>query len=96
MKKVNLRMNEQEKYQVIKELVDSNGNKKRASVKLSLSIRQIDRLIQKYKEKGKSAFIHGNRDKKPVNKLDSTISDNIILFYTTKYYDFNFAHFKDS
>lgn len=29
MKKVNLRMNEQEKYQVIKELVDSNGNKKK-------------------------------------------------------------------
>lgn len=64
-------------------------------MKLSLSIRQIDRLIQKYKEKGKSAFIHGNRDKKPVNKLDSTISDTIILLYTTKYYDFNFAHFKD-
>ena len=45
MKEVKLRMNEQEKYEVIKELVDHNGNKNRASQKLGLSRRQIDRLI---------------------------------------------------
>ena len=45
MKKVNLRMNELEKYKVIKELVDHNGNKNRAALKLNLSIRQINRLI---------------------------------------------------
>ena len=61
MKEVKLRMNEQEKYEVIKELVDHNGNKNRASKKLGLSKRQINRLIIKYKEKGKSGFIHGNR-----------------------------------
>ena len=33
MRKVELRMNEQEKYEVIKELVDHNGNKNRASKK---------------------------------------------------------------
>ena len=56
MRKVELRMNEQEKYNVIKELVEHNGNKNRASMKLGISRRQIDRLIIKYKEKGKSAF----------------------------------------
>ena len=60
MRKVELRMNEQLKYEVIKELVDHNGNKNRASEKLGLSRRQIDRLIVQYKEKGKSAFVHGN------------------------------------
>lgn len=95
MRKVMLKMNELEKYNVIKELVDHNGNKKRASLKLNLSIRQIDRLIIKYKEKGKSGFIHGNRSKKPVNTLDKSISSNIILLYNTKYNDFNFNHFKD-
>ncbi len=54
-------MNEQEKYQVIKELVDYKGNKKRAALKLNMSIRQINRLIIKYKEIGKSVFVHGNR-----------------------------------
>ena len=95
MRKVELRMNEQEKYEVIKELVDHNGNKNRASQKLGLSRRQIDRLIIIYKEKGKSGFIHGNRSKKPVNTLDKSISEDIILLYKNKYYDFNFSHFKE-
>ena len=95
MRKVELRMNEQEKYEVIKELVDHNGNKNRASKKLDLSRRQIDRLIIKYKEKGKAGFVHGNRTRKPVNALDNSISEDIILLYKTKYYDFNFSHFKE-
>ena len=48
MRKVLLRMNELRKYEVIKELVDHNGNKRNASLKLGLSLRQIDRLIKKY------------------------------------------------
>ena len=95
MRKVELRMNEQEKYEVIKELVDHNGNKNRASKKLGVSRRQIDRLIIKYKEKGKSAFIHGNRSRKPVNAIDKSISEDIILLYKNKYQDWNFNHFKE-
>lgn len=95
MRKVELRMNEKEKYDVIKELVDHNGNKNRAAKKLDISRRQINRLIIKYKEKGKSGFIHGNRLKKPVNTLDKSISEDIILLYKNKYYDFNFNHFKE-
>ena len=95
MRKVELRMNEKEKYEVIKELVDHNGNKNRASKKLGISRRQIDRLIIKYKEKGKSAFVHGNRNRKPISTLDKSISEDIILLYKNKYYDFNFNHFKE-
>ena len=51
MRKVKLRRNEQEKYNVIKELVDLNRNKNRASKKLGLSRRQINRLIIIYREK---------------------------------------------
>ena len=95
MRKVELRMNEQEKYEIIKELVDHNGNKNRAAIKLHLSRRQIDRLIIKYKEKGKSGFVHGNRNNKPFNTIDKPISENIVLLYKNKYQDFNFNHFKD-
>ena len=94
MRKVELRMNEKEKYEIIKELVDHNGNKNRASKKLDISRRQIDRLIIKYKEKGKAGFVHGNRTRKPINAFDNSISENIILLYKNKYYDFNFNHFK--
>ena len=94
MRKVELRMNEKEKYEVIKELVDHNSNKNRASKKLGLSRRQIDRLIIKYKEKGKSGFVHGNRGHVTPKTLDKSISNKIILLYKNKYYDFNFNHFK--
>lgn len=95
MRKVKLRMNEYHKYSIIKNLVDNDGNKNNAAIKLNLSRRQIDRLINIYKEKGKSGFIHGNRGHKPINTLDLTISENIILLYQNKYYDCNFNHFKD-
>ena len=45
MRKVVLRMNEYNKYLIIKNLVDNNGNKNNAAIKLNLSRRQIDRLI---------------------------------------------------
>ncbi len=95
MRKVELRMKEQEKYDVIKELVEHQGNKNRASKKLGISRRQVDRLIIIYKEKGKSGFVHGNRSRKPSSTLDQSISEDIITLYKNKYYDFNFNHFKE-
>ena len=94
MRKVELRMNELLKYETIKELVDHKGNKNRAAQKLDISRRQVDRLIIIYKEKGKSGFVHGNRGHIPTKALDKSISENIILLYKNKYYDFNFNHFK--
>jgi len=52
MRKVELRMNEEYKYKIIKKLVETNGNKQRAAVTLKRSIRQIDRMIAGYKEYG--------------------------------------------
>ena len=93
MRKVNFRMDELLKYEIIKELVDHKGNKNRAAQKLGISRRQVDRLIIIYKEKG-FGFVHGNRGHVPPKTLDKSISKNIILLYKNKYYDFNFNHFK--
>ena len=89
MRKVELRINEKEKYEVIKELVNHDGNKNRAAKKLNISKRQVNRLIIKYKEKGKAGFVHGNRTRKPINALDKSISENIILLYRNKTGIFN-------
>ena len=95
MKEVKLRMKENDKYKIIKELVDHKGNKKRAAINLNISLRQINRLINIYNEKGKSGFVHGNRGHIPSKALDKSISEDIILLYKNKYYDFNFNHYKE-
>ena len=69
MRKVELRMNEEYKYKVIKKLVEINGNKPRVAVMLKQSIRQINRMIAGYKKFGKEFFVHENRGRKPVNAL---------------------------
>ena len=77
MRKVDLRMNEQYKYQIIKKLVETNGNKKRAAIKLKRSVRQINRMIAGYKEFGKEFFVHGNRGRKPVKALTEEFKTEI-------------------
>ena len=47
-------MNEKEKYETIKNLVNHGGNKQRVALKLGITVRQVNRLIKKYKEKGKA------------------------------------------
>lgn len=95
MRKVELRMNEKEKFETIKNLVEKGGNKDRACVKLSCTIRTINRLIITYKEQGKYGFVHGNRDKMPSTTKEEALKDEIIALYNGKYQDANFAHFKD-
>jgi hypothetical protein len=95
MKEVRLRMKEQNKYEVIKELVDHHGNKLRAACKLGLSRRQIDRLIQVYQREGKAGFVHKNRNRQPANSLSQELDTQIIRLYEAKYQGFNFKHFTE-
>lgn len=92
MKRIELRMNEQEKYEVIKSLVDHNGNKKAAAVKLGCTVRTVNRLIQRYKDQGRAGFVHGNRGRKPAHTFsDATVTD-IITLYNNKYFDATFSY----
>ena len=88
-------MNEQLKYETIKELVDHHGNKRRAALKLNLSIRQVNRLINVYKAKGKAGFVHGNRNRRPANSLPQELGRKIIALYEDDYQGFNFKHFTE-
>ena len=62
-------MDENKKYEIIKKLVDTNGNKKTAELKIGCTGRHINRLIKGYKEQGKAFFIHGNRGRQPISTI---------------------------
>ena len=93
MRKVELRMNEQNKYEIIKKLVETNGNKKRAATRLGCTVRTINRLIIKYKEQGKKGFVHGNRGRLPASTVPLDIKNKIISLYINDFSDANFTHF---
>lgn len=95
MRKVNLNMDEQRKYEVIKRLVDENGNKDRAALTLGITKRQVYRLIKVYQEKGKAGFIHGNRGRKPATTIPDDTRRLVLDLYKTKYYEANFTHFTE-
>ena len=95
MRKVVLRMNEQFKYEIIKKLVDSNGNKKNAALKLNCTVRTINRLILLYKNEGKDGFVHKNRNRKPSTTIPEEIKHQVIDLYRTKYLGSNFTHFSE-
>lgn len=88
-------MDEQKKYEVIKKLVDENGNKDRAAITLNITKRQVNRLIIAYKARGKDAFVHGNKGRKPATAIPDSTKAKIIDLYQTKYYDANFTHFAE-
>ena len=85
MKKVELRTMEQTKYEIIKNLVDNNGNKRRAAIKLGITIRQVNRLIQTYIKQGKAGFVHGNRGRLPKKTINATIQNILDLGIKVKY-----------
>lgn len=95
LRKVELTMHENEKYQVIKRLVDTDGNKKRTALKLNVSERHIYRLIKGYKQEGKSFFVHGNKGRKPSNYISDEVRNKVVKLYQDRYYDANFTHFKE-
>ena len=95
MRKVNLNMKEKVKYEVIKRLVETNGNKTRAAVKLGCTKRTINRLIHRYKTEGKEAFSHGNKGRHPSIKFEHQFKEEIIHLYKTDYLNANIKHFSE-
>lgn len=95
MRKVELNMKEEKKYEVIKDIVNNKCSKKSASIKLGLSIRHINRLINSYKIYGKKAFKHKNRDKVSKKKISDDIKGIVINYYNEICSNANYSHFKE-
>lgn len=96
IRKVDLSMNEQKKYEVIKSIADhTSPNKQRAALILNCSVRHINRMLKGYKEFGKQYFIHGNKGRKPANTIPEHTRRLIIELYLTKYFGANFSHYTE-
>lgn len=88
-------MNEEKKYKVIKAVVENRKKKNRACVELDLSLRQVNRLVKAYQEKGKLAFVHKNRGKKAKHATPERIKKLVIEIYLTFSIKPNVRHFTE-
>lgn len=95
IRKVYLTMDENQKYEIIKKLIENNGNKENASLRIGCSRRHINRMIQGYQTDGKSFFSHGNHCYKPATTISPETKSLIVDLYKNKYYNSNFAHFTE-
>lgn len=95
MRKVLLTMDEQQKYEIIKKLVETDGNKQTAALKIGCSIRHLYRLINGYRAQGKSFFVHGNKGHKPSTTIPDETRQMVLDLYRTKYPDSNLTHYQE-
>ena len=63
-----------------------------AAAVLGRSVRQVRRLLDRYRADGAAAFSHANRGRVPVNRLDDAVRARIVELATTTYAGFNPVH----
>lgn len=67
-----------------------------AAAVLRLSIRQVRRLLDRYRDEGAAALVHGNRGRTPVNRTDPAIRARLIELATTEFAGFNPVHLAET
>jgi transposase len=95
MRKVVLKMDEKRKYEVIKRLVETDGNKTRAAVQLGCSRSSVYRMMDGYRARGKEFFVHGNAGRKPAHMRSKKERERIVSLYNSKYWDANYTFFSE-
>ncbi len=93
--KLELNSREQHIFDTIENVVNGNKTRKEAMIELNKSRQQIYRLILLYYSEGKEGFVHKNRGKSNVNKIDREIIETLENLYLLEYYDYNFEAFYD-
>ena len=80
---------------VIEQSLAGKFNNQQAAQLLERSVRQIQRLKQKVKEKGLSAVLHGNRGKQPHNAVPEAKRAEILRLATSTLKDCNYLHMQE-
>lgn len=92
---ITLTMEEQKRYEVIKDSLKRLIKVKEAAQLLSLSIRQIYRLRDKVKSEGIKGVIHHLKGRVSSKRIPKEIEEKIKRLYKEKYFGFNLSHFTE-
>ncbi len=97
MRTVTLSDKQQRQVEILVRLDASTLDVVTAAGLLGISSRQVRRLRARFREQGMAAVVHGNRDRAPTNRTDSTTLQRILDLAgpAGKYHDLNVCHLCD-
>jgi transposase len=85
-------MQDEVRFSVLKEFLAGRVSRAEAAKALGITERAVTKAARKVREHGLRGAIHGNRGRKPVNKLDELSRLRILKLKKEKYYDFSVLH----
>jgi len=92
---VRLTLNQVQRHEVCKALLEGRLSNAEAARALGLSPRQVQRLKRRLRAEGPAALVHGNTARPPANKTPDALKQKALDLATTLYARFNFCHLAD-
>lgn len=93
--RVTLSMDELKRVYVLEQVEEKKLSGREAAQRLGLSIRQVRRLLVKYREAGAPGLAHGNRGRAPHNRVSEEVRRKIQELSAEEYRDYNDSHFTE-
>jgi len=82
-------------YQTVTACIQGAMTNQQAAEALRLSVRQIQRIKRRVKDRGPAGIPHGNTGRPPPNRMPDRIRQKAIALATGEYAKFNFSHLAD-
>jgi transposase-like protein len=79
-------------FETVSEFLRGKLSRKEASELLGVRERTISRMARRIETKGILGFVHGNRDRNPVNKKSDELKCSVMKLVQETYFDFNMTH----
>ena len=79
---------EADRLGVIRQVAEKQLRQKEAARQLDLSVRQIRRLVQRYRAEGPAGLVSRRRGKRPNNRINDALRQQILSLVRSRYADF--------
>lgn len=86
----------QQRLTILTHLLADDLTLEEATVLLDLSARQVRRLVARLRSVGAGALVHGNRGRRPVNRIDETRRAKLLELARDSYAGFNPVHMAET
>lgn len=95
MEEIKLGPKEQNQIRVLTRLVAGKITTTEAAASLGKSVRWVEWKRPLFKRLGVAGLVHGNRNRRPWNRITTELRKHVQDLYRGKYFGFNFLHFTE-